>query len=103
MNPPETLDGLEVFVQLRADLGPAPAGVCSRMYVGGTPCGAVAIWHVIWDHDLHNGALCARHGRLTRRKHVYAGMHPYAPACANHGLWQPEQDHCTPQPEGEHP
>ena len=98
MNAPERPDESEVFVQLVQGLGPAPAGVCSRMYAGGTPCGAAAVWHVIWDHDLNNGALCPRHGRLTRRRHVYAGMHPYAPACASRGLWEPgRQDHCTPQ------
>ena len=42
MNAPERPDESEVFVQLVQGLGPAPAGVCSRMYAGGTPCGAAA-------------------------------------------------------------
>lgn len=71
----------------------APASVCSR-WMGTSPCGAVATWHVIWDLEMNNGAVCEDHKAEARRLWVFIGMHPYSPACAAGGLWFPAEDVC---------
>jgi hypothetical protein len=80
------------------DLGPAPAGVCSR-WLGDSPCGAAADHHVIWDTEAHNnGAVCPAHVKEIRQHWVYAGLHPYEPACAasGHGaIWLMDEDRCV--------
>lgn len=83
------------------ELGPAPAGVCSR-WLGEYPCGAAATHHVIWAdggaNGVANGAVCAGHQAEVRARWAYAGLHPYGPACAASGTqasrWLPDEDRC---------
>lgn len=81
------------------NLGSAPTGVCSR-WMDGSPCGAAATHHVIWDLEMHNGALCDAHVAEARANWVYIGLHPYAPACCPPGEWDPSEDRCVSPTEG---
>jgi len=76
--------------------GNAPAGVCSR-WMDGSPCGAAGTRHVIWDSEMHNGCVCARHHEEIRQNWVYVGLHPYTAACASPGraVWVVAEDRCV--------
>ena len=76
------------------DLGDAPSGVCSRWMVG-SPCGASATHHVIWNLEMENGAVCGTHAAEARKHWVYLGLHPYTPACTPPGEWMPSEDRCV--------
>jgi hypothetical protein len=75
--------------------GPAPAGVCSR-WMGDSPCGSAAAYHVIWDYDMINGAVCREHAAEARERWVFIGLHPYTAACGSAGaaVWLPDEDRC---------
>lgn len=79
------------------NLGSAPPAVCSR-WLGESPCGAAASYHVIWDSGAwNNGAVCPAHVAEIRQHWVYAGLHPYEAACAasGHGaVWLMSEDRC---------
>lgn len=92
-------DDMEITPPLYPELGPAPVSVCSR-WMGDSPCGAAATWHVIWDVEMSNGAQCDTHAAEARRNWMFVGMHPYSPACAAHGNWFPDEDVCRVVEEG---
>ncbi len=81
---------------LYTELGPAPAGVCSR-WLGDSPCGAAATHHVIWNYDMRNGAQCPRHAEEAREHWVFIGLHPYTAACAGPpgAFWLEAEDRCV--------
>ena len=90
------MDSGDVQPPMFNELGPAPAGVCSR-WVDGSPCGAAGTHHVIWDSEMTNGCVCAAHAEEARQNWVYIGLHPYTAACAAAGVavYLVDEDRCV--------
>lgn len=78
-------------------LGPPMTGVtCNRNMPDGSPCGALAEWHIIWDSTITHSMCCTAHFDDARALWAFYAAHNRMRACNRPGaVFVPEHNICV--------